>query len=323
MAGISMVLFIATVRFPLSRYTTGQGKQESPFLLAVARLEHWIGVGSASLALASFAALALGIAALAAWRKRGFWLVLAPALALQLAMSALTSSLDFDNARLVKSRLAGPDPQLVDHAGVGSAALVITPRTAQATALEQLFWNRALTKVLVMPTASTVDAFPAAGVRVRDSGLLTSEGERLREPLFISDSGNAVFLTNARRVTSGPRFTLWQPARGGARLSYLVVGLDRNGWLARKAIIGVWPSASSPQPETISISLSQAADLPACRLRLIEETRSSELVVASGQTRTIRFGLSDRRPWFLSIYAESACASPAYTLKLDRLRLSH
>ena len=61
-------LIALAARVPLSGYTISDAKQDSPFLLAVFRLEKAVGIGSGSLVVAIAASILAGLAVAACFR---------------------------------------------------------------------------------------------------------------------------------------------------------------------------------------------------------------------------------------------------------------
>src|SRR5438270_8339199 len=77
---LSAGLLLLAARIPLSGYAAAHGKDDSPTLWAVLRLEAAVTTGNGALAVALVAALLSGLAALVAWRRAGGVLVLAVAI---------------------------------------------------------------------------------------------------------------------------------------------------------------------------------------------------------------------------------------------------
>ena len=72
--GTAVALVIVVARAPLSVYTAGQGRADSPLLLAVGWLEDAVGVGNASLLVAVTASACMALAVAAAFgRIGGVW----------------------------------------------------------------------------------------------------------------------------------------------------------------------------------------------------------------------------------------------------------
>ena len=155
----ALALLVLSMRVPLSGYTVGDAKQDSPFLLGIFRLEKAVGIGDGSLAVALVAAALACVAAGAAFRARLAYVAVAATLVASCAVSVGAVSFDHRVVRTVRTTLLPADARWIDHAGLGPATLIQTPATPHARAHEQLFWNRSLERMLLLDQASPIDAF--------------------------------------------------------------------------------------------------------------------------------------------------------------------
>ncbi len=109
--------------------------------------------------------------------------------------------------------------------------------------LQQLFWNRSITRVALLPGAAKFDAFRTERVRVGDDGSLTVSGKPLAGPLLVDSYGSTVRLQDAQVLERGPTATLWMPDRARRpRLRLYALGRYADGWLAAAGVIYVWPT---------------------------------------------------------------------------------
>ena len=160
-AGAALAL---SARVPLAGFSAADGKSNSPLLLAVGIFEQKVGdVGLASLLVAIVVA---GLSIVAA--ATGFFPRIAMPLLIGLAIAgscvASLGAVTFGHqaADNVYDTILWPDASYVDHADLGDVALLAAPSNDRGFTTEQLFWNRSIDRLLVLPDASS-----ARCVRVR------------------------------------------------------------------------------------------------------------------------------------------------------------
>jgi hypothetical protein len=291
-------MVVLSARIPLSGFTAADNKQDSPFLFAVFRLESILGVGSGALAVA-LAAAALSLAAVAvARRPRGA--AVAVGLAVVAAGAASVGAFAFDarNARNVRSSHLPPDLRWIDHAAAGPVTLLQTPGAPRGRALEQLFWNRSVNRIVLLKGAVPTDAFGAETVRVGTDGRLLGRRGPIRGSLLVENFGARVDLSGAQRVARGASLELWR-SRGVLRLSVLASGLYFDGWLARTGSVTVWPDGSGRARGTLSLELRLPPGTERTPLRFRAPGVERRVWVSPGGHRTVRFAVSSRGPWRL------------------------
>lgn len=296
---VAIGLVALSARVPLSGYTVGDAKQDSPFLMGVFRLEKAVGVGDGSLFIALAAAALACLAAGAAFRSRLAWAAVGATLAASCAVSIAAVSFDHRVAANVRATFLPPDASWVDHARVGDATLIQTPATPHARAHEQLFWNRSLTRLAFLDQASPIDAFGHQHVTVADDGRLLLGGRTLRGPLAISNFAVRVRLTGAAVVAGGADYELWRP-QGTPRMALFVGGLYHDGWLAPAGHVTVWPGRDGRVEGTLRLPLSLPAGTKRTVLRLQGPGVDRRVAVSPGQSRVVTVKVDYRRPWTLS-----------------------
>jgi hypothetical protein len=304
-AGLAAALLSVTALFPLSGYTPGEGKTHSAFLLAVARLEEVVGdsAGAALLA-ATVAGLGLLIAIAGSARPRlGTPVALAIALALSALVAAGATSFDIRNSDAIRTAMLPSDPSWIDHAVDRPVTLLRTPGGVRTETLEQLFWNRSVDHVAVLPDAVRLDAFPADDIRVAPDGTIDVGGDTL----LVETRASWVELRGARPLASTDGFALWQP-EGQPRLALLLAGRYADGWLAPTGRITVWPrQAGEPVAGRLHIELSapEAVDEMTFRFRS-PGRRAVEAVVPGGATRVVTLTVCSGAPWRARFGADQA-----------------
>lgn len=300
---LALGLVIVAVRIPLSGYTVGDDKQDSPFLSAVFRLESLLGPVDGALAVALVAALLSLVAVAITFRPaRGATLGLALALVVTSAASAGAASFDLDKASKARARYLPADLRWIDHAGLGRVAVLQTPGAPREAALEQMFWNRSVAEVLLLGGAEPIDVFGSSRVRIAADGRLLADRRVVRGPLLVPNYAVNAELSGATRVASGPALELWQPD-GTPRLSLLVGGRYLDGWLARSGWIKVWPDASGQVRGTLHLTLSLPAAAPPIPLRLTAPGIDLRVEVRPGRRHALAVPVASRGPWTLRFRA--------------------
>ena len=302
-AAIALGLVVLAARVPLSGYTISDAKQDSPFLLAVFRLEKALTIGNGALLVALAASSLALLGALAGFRPVfARW-----AVAASLAASALVSfgAVAFDShvVRSVRSTLLPPDARWVDHARLGDVTLLQTPATPHAAADEQLFWNRSLKRLYFLDDASAIDAFGSPRAHTTPDGRLVSSGHTLRGPLLISNYAVRAELSGAVSVARGANYQLWR-AVGTPRLALFVGGLYHDGWLAEGGHITVWPARDGRVRGVLRLPLSLPPKPRSERtiLQLRGPGVSRRVAVNPGKSVVLTFRVSHRGPWTLKFH---------------------
>jgi hypothetical protein len=304
-AGLAAALLSLTALFPLSGYTPGDGKTHSAFLLAVARLEEIVGdsAGAALLA-ATLAGLTLLIAIAGSTRPRlGTPVALAIALALSGVVAAGATSFDVRNTDAIRTAMLPSDPSWIDHAAERPVTLLRTPGGVRTETLEQLFWNRSVDRVAVLPDAVRLDAFQADDVQVAPDGTI-DVGD---DALLVETRASWIELRGARPLASTDGFALWQP-EGQPRLALLLAGRYADGWLAPSGRITVWPEqAGEPVAGRLRIELSAPDAVEAMTFSFRSPGRRAvEAVVPGGATRVVTLTVCSATSWRARFGADQA-----------------
>jgi hypothetical protein len=248
---LAAALVLLSVRVPLSGFAVASTLNASPVLFAV----YWLtgelgGAGNAAGAVAAAAGLLSVVAVLASRRPRlGTPVVLGLALLACSAASAGAVALDVQSTSNLRKAALPPDPSWVDRLHLGRPVTLIESYSGVRTlSLQQLFWNRSITRVALLQGAARFDTFPVEALRVRDDGLLMVGDKPLSGPLLVDTYGSTVRLRGARIVATAPHAVLWLPSKEtGPRLSLYAPGRYTDGWLASRGLISVWPEARGGQ----------------------------------------------------------------------------
>ena len=302
---VAVVLLAASATVPLAGFAAAEGKAHSPLLLAAFRVEQWVGSpGNGSLALAAVAGTLLAIAVLASRSPRHATPIVL-GLAVLASTSAWAGAVAFDNrnSQAVRTAFLPDEPSWVDRLGVDDVVLVRSPHGVKTEALEQLFWNRSVDRVALLPGAEEVDHVHSPQLRVAGDGTLLLDGRPVRRPVLVDGYAGTIRLANADVLGSSPSFILWQP-HGVARLSLYLAGHYSDGWLAGAGRLYLWPNrpgglvagrvqlplVAPPAPVTLRF---RPAGAPPVVVRL-----------RAGERRTVSFPVCSRGPWHLTFVAD-------------------
>jgi len=303
---LAALLLTTSAVVPLAGFTAAEGKAHSPFLLAAFRVEEWTGgPGTGSLVLAASAAALLGTAVLLSRApQHGAAVALGLAVVAAGLGSAAAVAFDNGNSAAVRAAFLPRDPSWVDRLGVDDVVLVRGRHGVKTEALEQLFWNRSVDRVALLPGAEELDHVHSPSLRVAGDGTLLLDGRPLKNPLLIDGFGGTLRLADADLLGSSPSFSLWQP-HGNARLSLYLAGRYADGWLAGAGRMYLWPSRPGgvvaarlelplvAPPEQVTLHFRAKAAPP-----LTVQLRANE-------RRTVSLPVCSRGPWYLTFLSEN------------------
>jgi hypothetical protein len=302
---LAVALVAISARFPLSGYTDSTGRQDSPFLLGVSKLETAIGTANGSLVVAGVIAALAVAAAVVAFRPRVAGLA---ALGLSVAflgtVDAGAFSLDREVSRHARATYLPADPRWVDHSGLEDVAVIQTPGAPRPLALEQLFWNTSITQLVRLRRTEALDAFAEPRALIGRDGTLLVHGRSLDRPLLVTRFAVVTQFRNAVRVGRTAVFDLWRPL-GVPRLSLFAGGRYYDGWLASSGYVRVWADASGRARGTLRLPLALPEQVKPTRIRFTTPGTVRIVTLRPGQATTLRFTVSSRQPWTLRFEALS------------------
>jgi hypothetical protein len=231
-AGLGAGLLLLSARVPLSGWAVPGSDDHSPFLLAVERLQFGLGTSTGAFVVATAAALLSLAAVLGSWRRPRLAapVLLGLALAASAASLAGVTVLDHENSLRLLHRYLPADRSWVDSARLGPATLLEAAGNRPTDGEEQLFWNRSLQRVAVLPGGGPPDRLAATSVSIDSHGVVRSHGRALRGPLVVDGYASTVQPAYARLVARAPHDALVLP-HGPARLRLYVLGRSADGLL--------------------------------------------------------------------------------------------
>lgn len=302
---VAAVLLTASAAVPLAGFAAAEGKAHSPLLLAAFRVEEWVGSpGNGSLALAAAAGALLATVVLAS-RSPRHATPIALALAVAASTAAWAGAVTFDNrnSEAVKNAFLPGEASWVDRLDVENVVLVRGPHGVKTEALEQLFWNRSVARVALLPGAEEVDHVHSPRLRAAPDGTLLLDGRPMRNPVLVDGYAGTIRLADAEVLGSSPSSTLWRP-RGEARLSLYLAGRFSDGWLAGAGRLYLWPR----RPGGVvagRLHLPLVAPPAAITLRFNAKGAPPLVVrLRPNETRTVWFPVCSRGPWYVSFTSD-------------------
>jgi hypothetical protein len=290
---LAAALVLVSVRLPLSGYAVVSTLSGSPILFGVHWLTGKLGTpGNASAAVAVAVALMTAVAVLGSRRPRiGTPVVLGLALLATGAASAGAVIFDIQNTAVVTRAYLPGDPSWVDRAGLHSVTLLQSFSGGRGNSLQELFWNRSIRRVVLLPGASRFDSFRVERSRVSADGSLTVGGLPVGGPLLVDEFGSTVLLRGARELESEPTAALWVPEPGKRpRLSFYALGHYHDGWLGGVGVIYVWPKVRGGAVSGwISMRLTLPRSMGRSRLTfMLSKSRRVSFRLVPGSSRSVR-----------------------------------
>lgn len=287
-------LIAALARLPLSGYAAGAGRTDSPFLFSVSELELHIGVGVGSLAIALAGSAAVVLGVLPRLRRRTGALAMSVLLLVSL-MSIGATVQNIAYADSVRSQYFASNPAWIDALHLKDIAAIQTAYAPREQLLEQLFWNRSVTRELVLDSAEPTDVFASTPVGVAPDGTLRTSNGILRSPILFQGYAVGATFDGAVLAAHSKTFDLWQPTTT-PRVRVLAVGRYWDGWLAWNGHITAWPDASGYTRGTLSFTLSLPRDARPVRLRVGRR----DLRIRPGERLRLQWRLDGRGPQTLA-----------------------
>jgi hypothetical protein len=289
-------LVLMSVRLPLSGYAVVSTLNGSPILFGVYWLTGRLGTaGDASALVAAAVLLMTLVAVLGSRRPRlGTPVVLGLALLATGAASAGAVIFDVQNTAAVRQALLPVDPSWVDRAQLGNVTMIQSFSGGRGNTLQELFWNRSITRVALLPGAAPFDSFRTERVRVGDDGSLTVNGRPLSGPVLADIYGSTVRLQDARVVGKSQTATLWLPERADRpRLRLYAIGRYSDGWLAKSGVIYVWPRVAGRRVSgwiSMRLAASRLAGAATITFQFAEHARTT-VHVRPGRPQLLRVPL--------------------------------
>lgn len=292
---------------PLSGYAESTMKTHSPTLYGVFTIEEHLGTATGALAVA-LVATTLSVVALALPRltsQRGGPVGLALACVACLALAVAAANLDLRDSTLARQSSLPDDRAWVDHAHVGHVTFLRGDANRGDT-FEQLFWNRSIKRVLLLPAALPLDVTSTTHVTISADGTLRAEGQPITGALLADETRAAMQFRASRVLGSSPANVLVLPS-GPAQLESYANGFYHDGWLGRTGGIHLWPSrAGGAVRGILSFRLHGPTWLVgAVKIRIVRDGGAPlTFHVAPKKTITVRLAVCGRGLWNAGFVAD-------------------
>jgi len=295
---LSGLFVVLAMRFPLSHYTAVSS--DSTTLWAVDRVEALLGTATGALALSVAGVALASVAAYVGWQpQRRASLALAVAIAAQAAVAVAATSWAVGLSTVDRHALPA-DARWIDDARVGRVTLVEPPGNDFGSGVEQLFWNRSIARVTLLPYATDVDSHANYPVRVAADGALVIPSGTVSGSVLVDRASTWTTFAGARlvRSTAGSGiapFDPWQPTGSRVRLAAEVAGLRGDNWLMHLGWITVWPASV---PRRLTLTLALPGRLAAADTIHFTGDANASFTVQPNQKRTISLIVpAGTRPW--------------------------
>ena len=297
---IAATLVTLAAVVPLAGYAAADEKAHSPALYGVFRIEQWLGSpGNGSLAVALAATIGLTALVLASARPRIAVAVgLSIAVAISAGLGAASVVFDHENSKSVRQSFLPSEPSWVDDARLGDVTLLRNIAGVRGGAFQQLFWNRSVKRLVLMPGAPEIDAFRADRVQVADDGSLVAGGKPLTGALLVDEHAVTTRFSGVTKVASAPGYSLYR-AVTRPRMSLFLLGRYDNGWLADRGTINLWPKPGSDRLRgTLLFDVESPPGLNAATLDLqLPGGRQVHVRVPEGGTTKVELPVCSTGPW--------------------------
>jgi hypothetical protein len=298
---VSFAIVVLALRVPLSGYAAAHGKDDSPTLTAVLRLEQLTTPGNGSFIVALVTvALALAGAALLLRPRVGVVAALSLAVAAGGALSFGAHAFDARNTHFLRINDIPADARWIDHANLKHVALVEAPGSIAPHALEALWWNTSVDRELSLAGGTPTDHFGGReGIGIaRDGRLLAPDGTTINQPLLVQTYGARLAFSNATLVARGIAFDLFKPY-ATPRVTMFANGYFFDGWLANRGSISLWPDASGRTAGTLRFALSMPKGTGTTVLELRAPGYARTIKVKPGTSTPVVVKVARNGPWRL------------------------
>lgn len=296
---LALVLIAVSARVPLAGFAASDGRSNSPLLFSAGELETLVGdTGLASLVIAlAVALLSLLAAALGFRPRRATFVAVTAALIACAFASAGAVAYDRGLSHRVRANVVPGDPSIVDSADVGSTTLLHSPLGDRGFATEELFWNRSLDRLVLLPGAVPPDAFAVDRARLGSDGSIVVRGTPLTGPVLADAFGATTHFRGAREIARTRLYRLWEPM-GRPRLALYMPGRYFDGWLSLDGAVRLWPErAGAPLAGRLDFELSLPPGGEPVLLRLDYQGRGRSFPVRPGESTAVSVLVCSRGPW--------------------------
>jgi hypothetical protein len=262
--------------------------------------------------------------ALVRFRRAAACFAVVFAVSLGLATWAAAARFDQMNTTEIRHLLLPKNPSWVDARGLHDVTLVQAYGGSRTDAFDQLFWNRSVNRVLLLPAADRIDAFGEPRLSIGNDGSVRAGGHAVDRPLLVDEARSTVALTGGREVASSLDYDLWVPHGGPLRLGTYFAGRLRDGSLLPISVAEVWQRRSGFEG-AVQIVLSVPSQSGTAIVSLPDQ-HSARIPIAPGTSHALVFTSCSRGPWkaaFQIVQGTVRATMPRLVPHAHRLRCGH
>lgn len=275
-------LSVGTLALPLSDLMIDHMKDASPFLLGADWITQRSGVAITALLPAIFCLAAVSlIVAMRLKPGRAIYVAIVPAFAV-IAMTSISSTL-FDVLNTRGQRGIGEPVSYVDDRTDDPATLLVLPGSRRLMSVWQLFWNRSIKEVVVMPGAAAIDPFRSLSIGVSENGTMYQRISKkpVEGPILYDPASTTLVFRNGSPEKLPYHLRLWKGGR--PQISMLTNGFFESGWMGVSGGVYLWPkSENKPLNGTLRV------DLRLDRSEYKDQRPVTIRIDANGSSRTIK-----------------------------------
>ncbi len=276
--GTAIAIIVSVARVPLSGFTAGQGRADSPFLLAVGQLEATVGVGEASL-LVSLGASACAVLAIAGiYGRVGTRAMFGAAIVVLALASAGAHASDRKLSHEVREAKLGESSDWIDRAHVSNVLLVQTAGGDQVGAMLLTLRNTSVRSAALLGRGATPFNGASHRLAISGTGSLQLGGRPVRRPLVVVETATRVVMHDADVLARAGDMVLLRP-RHDAEVATVVRGMYRDGWLGGSGQVTVFGTGNPATCRRATLRLTLPAGASPARLELREGTTVNRVVV--------------------------------------------
>jgi hypothetical protein len=301
---VGLVALAALV--PVSGYTEASMKSHSATLRGFSDFLNHVGTGNGALVIALattvLALASLGLPRLSGTRALGVGLGLACAACIPVAYGA--TKLDLLYSKLATHATFPGSRTWIDDANVGNSVFLWNGGS-RGDAFMQLFWNRSLKRVYLMPGSPRFDIAQPRRVEIAGDGTLLSQGKPINGAVLTDTWAAVVRLRNAAHVGATSLDDLYA-VRGPAQLALYANGFYRNGVSQPAADVRLWPEhAGGIVHGRLVLKVGAPKAFPRAVMLTITPShgKSYRVRLGRGTTRTLSFDVCSRGPWKVHLKA--------------------
>ena len=290
---------------PVSGYTEASMKSHSATLRGFADFLTHVGTGNGALVIAlaatGLALASLGLPRLSARHALTVGLGLACAACIPVAFGA--TKLDLLYSKLATHATFPGSRTWIDDAHVGNSVFLWNGGS-RGDAFTQLFWNRSLERVYLMPGSPRFDIAQPRRVEIAGDGTVLAKGKPIRAAVLTDTWAAVVRLRNASHVAKTGLDDLYA-VRGPVQLALYANGIYRNGVSQPTSDIRLWPERTGGVVHgrlTFKVGAPKAFPRPVKLTVTPSHGAPYDVRLTPGSSRSLTFDVCSRGTWKVRLH---------------------